>query len=81
MAEREQEGAASEHKRAQREYEEASGEQEGATREHVNETGVSRGAERQGPSQQDGKIYIFYIHPELRIANCRSGTGKGAGPL
>ena len=23
-------------------------------------------------------LYIFYIYPELRIRNCRSGTGKGA---
>ena len=27
------------------------------------------------------KKYIYYIHPELRIGDCRSGTGKGAGPL
>ena len=26
-------------------------------------------------------IYIYYIFPELRIGDCRSGTGKGAGPL
>ena len=26
-------------------------------------------------------IYIYYIHPELRIEDCRSGSGKGAGPL
>lgn len=26
-------------------------------------------------------IYIYYIHPELRIGDCRSRTGKGAGPL
>lgn len=26
-------------------------------------------------------MYIHYIHPELRISNCRSRTGKGAGPL
>ena len=26
-------------------------------------------------------IYIYYIHPELRICEWRSGTGKGAGPL
>lgn len=25
------------------------------------------------------EIYIYYIQPELRIANCRSGSGKGAG--
>ena len=24
---------------------------------------------------------IYYIHLELRIVDCRSGTGKGAGPL
>ena len=23
-------------------------------------------------------IYIHYIHPELRIGDCRSGSGKGA---
>ena len=23
-------------------------------------------------------IYTYYIHPELRIGNCRSGMGKGA---
>jgi len=26
-------------------------------------------------------IYIYYMHPELRIGNCRFGSGKGAGPL
>ena len=26
-------------------------------------------------------IYIYYIHPELRIGNCLSGTKKGVGPL
>ena len=26
-------------------------------------------------------IYMYYIYPELKIRNCRSGTGKGAGPL
>ena len=26
-------------------------------------------------------IYIYYIHPELRIRNCRFGSGKGVGPL
>ena len=26
-------------------------------------------------------IYIYYIHPELRIGNCRFRSGKGAGPL
>ena len=25
--------------------------------------------------------YIYYIHPKLRIQNCRFGSGKGAGPL
>ena len=25
--------------------------------------------------------YIYYINPELRIANYLSGTGKGAGSL
>ena len=23
-------------------------------------------------------LYIFYIHPELRISNCRIRSGKGA---
>ena len=27
------------------------------------------------------KLYIFYIHPEFRIADCRFGSGKGAGLL
>jgi hypothetical protein len=26
-------------------------------------------------------IYIYYIHPELRIGNCRFRSRKGAGPL
>ena len=26
-------------------------------------------------------IYIYYIHPELRIGDCPFGSGKGAGPL
>ena len=26
-------------------------------------------------------IYIYYIHPELRMSNRPSGTGKGEGPL
>ena len=26
-------------------------------------------------------IYVYYIHPELRIGNYRSGMGKGVGPL
>ena len=26
-------------------------------------------------------IYIYYIHPELRIRDYPSGSGKGAGPL
>ena len=26
-------------------------------------------------------IYIYYIHPELRIVDCHSGSGKRAGPL
>jgi len=26
-------------------------------------------------------IYIYYIHPELRIENYRFRSGKGAGPL
>ena len=29
----------------------------------------------------ENHIYIYYIHPELRIGNCHSGAGKGAGPL
>lgn len=26
-------------------------------------------------------LFIFYIHPELRIKNCRSCSEKGAGSL
>lgn len=26
-------------------------------------------------------IYIYYTTPELRIENCRFGSGKGARPL
>ena len=26
-------------------------------------------------------LYIYYIYPELRIGDCRFGSGKGAGPL
>ena len=26
-------------------------------------------------------IYMDYIHPELKIGGCRSGSGKGAKPL
>ncbi len=26
-------------------------------------------------------IYIYYIHPKLRIRDCRFRSGKGAGPL
>lgn len=26
-------------------------------------------------------IYIYCIYPKLRILNCPSGTGKGAGPF
>ena len=26
-------------------------------------------------------IYIYYIHPELRIFGCRFYPGKGVGPL
>ena len=32
-----------------------------------------------GPDRE--YIYIYYIHPELRIGNCPSWMGKGAGPL
>ena len=28
-----------------------------------------------------GYKYIYYIHPELRISDCRYGTGEGAEPL
>jgi len=31
------------------------------------------------PTLKAGYIYIYYIHPELKIGNYRSGTGKGAG--
>ena len=53
------------------------------------ETGLSTRAKQRGLSQPTVScvvlfqrlLYIYYIHPELRISNCHFRSGKGAGPL
>ena len=32
-------------------------------------------------SKEVGCVYMYYIHPELRILDYPSGSGKGAGLL
>jgi hypothetical protein len=75
----EHEGAEREHGRAEREHKGAGREHKGAKSEQWHETGVSGRAKRRPFSQwpitccpQFGDIiYIYYIHPELRIWNYR----------